>query len=134
SALRRHGRTLDGWAKWKTKTSNMDPAEANSFLLGVMLDRGVKWKWAWAAGKWMYDSLSDWDNRGVRTVWRALSRMEARRLRGFLRYGYGGYAFHKNHKVFARLLPRAAKHVLDEYGGDPRRIWNNQRNVKLVME
>jgi hypothetical protein len=80
----------------------MGPDAANSFLLGVMLDRGMKWERALEAAKWLSDSLSDWDSGGVRSVWRALAGMEARRLRGFLRYGYGGYAFHKYYKRFCQ--------------------------------
>ncbi len=58
--------------------------------------------------------------------------MEPSRLRGFLRYGSGGKAFHRHYKTFARLLPQAATHLLDIYDGDPRLIWRNQRDVEEV--
>lgn len=58
--------------------------------------------------------------------------MDPRSLRGFLRYGYGGKAFHRHHRTFARLLPQAAEYLLTTYGGDPRRIWRNQRNIDEV--
>jgi endonuclease III len=133
-ALRAYGRTQVGWARWKSRATKMRPDVANSFLLGVMLDRGVRAERAWDAGEWMVDSLSDWDKGNVRSVWRALAKMDPRRLRGFMRYGYGGYAFHWRYKTFARLLPRAAKVLLAEYDGDPRQIWNNQRNVNVVRD
>lgn len=132
AALRRYGRTLADWTRWKSKATKMRPHAANAFLLGVMFDRNVPWERAWDAADWMCSSIGDPGD--PRAVWRALKSMDARRLRGFLRYGYGGYAFHRHYKTFARLLPQAASHILTEYDGDPRRIWNNQRNVALVRD
>lgn len=129
-ALRDYSRSLSQWAKWSGKNTKMRPNTANSFLLGVMFDRSIPWERAWDAASWMCDSIGDPED--VASVWRALADMDPTRLRGFLRYGYGGKAFHRHYKTFARLLPLAAKHMLANYGGDPRKIWNNQRDVNKV--
>jgi endonuclease III len=103
---------------------------ANAFLLGVMFDRSVSADRAWDAAQWICDAVGESDDVGA--LWRALRDMDPRRLRGFLRYGYGGCAFHRHYKTFARLLPQAAHHLLAHYGGDPRRIWGGQRDVTEV--
>jgi hypothetical protein len=108
----------------------MRPRTANAFLLGVMLDRSVPADRAWEAAKWICDSLGD--DRDVSCLWIALRDMERTRLKGFLRYGFGGKAFHRHYKTFARLLPQAAGHILEKYEGDPRRIWNGRRNIEEV--
>lgn len=130
NALRSHGRSLTSWARWRAGDANFGPHAANAFLLGVMFDRNVHWERAWDAGDWLSKSLGDPND--VAAVWTALSRMKPNRLRGFLRYGYKGQAFHRHYRTFARLLPRAARQLLDLYSGDPRRIWNNQRDVNKV--
>lgn len=129
-ALRRYGRSLADWARWKSKSTKMRPHAANAFLLGVMFDRSVPWERAWDAADWMCSSIGDPED--VTSVWHALVKMDASRLRGFLRYGYGGQAFHRHYKTFARLLPQASEHILEHYQGDPRKIWNNQRDVNEV--
>lgn len=129
-ALRQYARSRLAWVRWSKKTSKMRPDTANSFLLGVMLDHSGDTYRAWDAADWIRSAVGDSDD--VASLWRRLREMEPRRLRGFLRYGYGGKAFHHYYKKFARLLPGAAGHLLENYGGDPRRIWNNQRDVAEV--
>jgi endonuclease III len=108
----------------------MHPDSANTFLLGVMLDHSGNAERAWEAAEWICSAVGDSDD--VARLWRNLKDMDPPRLRGFLRYGYGGDAFHRFYKTFARLLPEAAEHLLENYEGDPRRIWNNQRDVGKV--
>jgi endonuclease III len=72
------------------------------------------------------------DSDDVASLWRNLKEMDPSRLRGFLRYGYGGSALHPFYRTFAQLLPKAAEHLLTNYKGDPRQIWNNQRDVVKV--
>ena len=55
-------------------------------------------------------------------------------MRGFLRYGYGGYAFHRHYKTLSRQIPEAANHILANYDGDPRKIRNNQRDIFFVRQ
>jgi endonuclease III len=97
-----------------------------------MFDRSVKADRAWEAARWINDSLGD--PAEVQSLWSALSNMENKRLEGFLRYGYGGYAFHRHYKTFARQLPQAARLLLEKYEGDPRKIWNNKRDIAEVRK
>lgn len=113
-----------------SKTTKFHPTAANAFLLSVMLDRSVLAERAWEAGEWICEALGDPKN--PRFLWENLANMEKKSLTGFLRYGYGGKPFHRYYKTFARLIPEAANHLLEKYDGDPRRIWNNQRNIKTV--
>lgn len=130
AALRRHVRSMEDWVRWTSTTTKMRPHAANAFLLGVMLDRSVKAELAWDAADWICWAIGD--SKDPALFWKELATMEPVRLRGFLRYGYGGRAFHRHYKTFGRLLPEAAKHILGHYHGDPRRIWNNQRDVHEV--
>jgi len=129
-ALRDYARSMDDWVRWSRKRSKLRASPANAFLLGVMLDRMVLADQAWDAGEWINDALGDPEDSAA--VWKALADIPKPRLRGFLRYGYGGKALHRHYKTFARLLPQAADHILEEYNGDPRRIWNAQRDVEVV--
>jgi endonuclease-3 len=67
-------------------------------------------------------------------LWKRLVEIDKKQLRGFLRYGYGGKAFHRYYKTFADQLPKAAEHILKKYNGDPRKIWNSRRDVSGVRE
>lgn len=131
-ALRRHTRSMPGWVRWNKITSKMRPHDANAFLMGVMLDRGGLAERAWEAAEHFCLAVGDPDD--VAGLWRGIRAMDKPRLRGYLRYGYGGKAFHRFYKTFARLLPQAAEHLLDKYEGDPRRIWNNQRDIAKVKQ
>jgi endonuclease III len=130
-ALRAYSRKMGDWVRPIDNTRKLRPNTANAFLLGVMFDRSIKWQLAWEAGKWINLLLGDDSDPTV--LWQRLADMEPKRLRAFLRYGNGGKAFHRHWKTFARLLPEAAQHILDNYGGDPRRIWNSQRDVRAVQ-
>jgi endonuclease-3 len=105
---------------------------ANSFLLRMMFNRSIDADLAWETGEWVSQSLTDPDDPSA--VWKKLRRIQRRRLLGFLRYGYGGYALHRHYRTFAKELPKAATLILDKYDGDPRRIWNAKRNVPAVRE
>lgn len=131
-ALRRHTRSMPGWVHWSKITSKMRAHDANSFLMGVMLDRGGLAERAWDAAEHFCSSVGDPED--VSRLWNNILAMEPPRLRGYLRYGYGGKAFHRYYKSFAKLLPRAAEHLLENYGGDPRLIWNNQRDIAKVKQ
>ena len=108
----------------------MHPDSANTFLLGVMLDHSGNAERAWEAAEWICSAVGDSDD--VARLWRNLKDMDPPRLSGFLRYGYGGKALHRFYKTLAQLLPEAAEHLLTNYEGDPRQIWNNQRDVVEV--
>jgi len=130
TALLAHGRRLGASVRPSTRRHRLSGAVANAFVLGVMLDRSVQAQWAWDAAESMQEMLGD--PADIRGLWLRLVRMEKRRLTGYLRYGNGGRVFHRHYKTFVRLLPLAAQHVLDEYNGDPRRIWNDTQDVPAV--
>jgi len=129
-ALRRHTRSMPEWVRWNKITSKMRAHEANTFLMSVMLDRGGLAERAWEAAEQFCSSVGNPDD--VASLWSGILAMDQPRLRGYLRYGYGGKAFHRYYKTFTRLLPQAAEHIRDNYGGDPRRIWNNKRDIAKV--
>ena len=131
-ALLSHGRKMDNWAQPIDNVRKLRASAANEFLLGVMLDRGIQAKRAWSAAQWINDSLGDPSN--VRALWEKLDAMENKRLLGFLRYGNGGFAFHRHYRTFGRQLPEVARIMLNKYDGDPRKIWNNKKDVVKVRE
>lgn len=130
SALLAYARTLDEWVRPTTRRRKLRASVANAFVLGVVLDRSVLAPRAWDAAEWINDALGD--ESDVSALWRSLASLEKRRLTGFLRYGYGGKVFHRHYKTFARQLPQVARHLLEHYDGDPRRIWNGMRDVEAV--
>lgn len=131
NAMDQYARSIPGnWLRWKVQ--RMDAHRANKFLVGVMLDRGVVGERPWKAADWICEVLGD--SKNVATFWKRLRGMEPARLRGFLHYGYGGKAFHRYYKEFARLFRHAAEYLLANHSGDPRQIWNNQRNVGRVKQ
>lgn len=106
--------------------------DGNSFLLGVMFDRGIIFERAWEAGKivnYVFGELSD-----PSRLWKGILGLEKKRLLMFMKFGNGGKAFHRFYKEFADKLPLAAKFILEKYDGDPRKIWNNQKDVGKVEE
>ncbi|HCF61631.1 MAG TPA: hypothetical protein DFS52_26995 [Myxococcales bacterium] len=120
---------MDDWVKPVDFTAKMRLGTANEFLLGVMLDRAILADKAWDSAEWICDSLGEPD-----AFWSNLVKMDRKALKGFMRYGYGGKSFHRYYKTFAELLPLAAEHILENYEGDPRRIWNSKRDVKAVRD
>jgi len=129
-ALLEYGSKMDDWVSPIENIIKLTGSEANTFLLGVMLDRSIKAGLAWQTARWINDTLGDPDD--VKALWLALGKIEIDRLEGFLRYGFGGQAFHKLYKTFARQLPEAAKFLIEKYDGDPRNIWNNERELEQV--
>ena len=131
-ALLSYGKKLEEWAQPVEKISKLRGSTANAFLLGVMLDRSILAERSWEAANWINDAIGDPDN--VRGLWVNLKNLEKRRLEGFLRYGYGGKAFHRHYKTFAEQLPKASVLLLEKYEGDPRKIWNSKRDVSNVRD
>ncbi len=129
-ALIRFRRSIDPKAVPEIARRSMNAREANSFLLGVMFDKGVLIDIAWRAGDIIDRILGDDEDPAV--LWERLAAMEKRRLEKFLRYGNGGKAFHRFYRQYTDKLPLAAGVILDTYRGDPRLIWNGQRDVPLV--
>lgn len=132
ASLKAYAWTMEEWVFPINRAKKLRPSAANSFLLGVMFDRNIDADKAWEAGEWINDSLGDLNNPS--TLWKALVTIDKKQLIGFLRYGYGGRAFHRYYRTFANQLPKAAEHILQKYNGDPRKIWNAKRNVSMVRE
>jgi endonuclease-3 len=132
SALKAYAQKMEDWVYPIAKVKKFRSSAANSFLLGVMFDRNIDADMAWEAGDWINDSLGE--QKDPSALWKALVRMERKQLLGFLRYGYGGKAFHRYYRTFANQLPKAAEHILRKYNGDPRKIWNSRRDVSRVRD
>ena len=132
-ALTRYGKRMpESWARSTNIPRRMRGYDANSFVLGVLLDRNVNAQRAWDAGEWITESIGA--DEDVCTLWRNLRSMSARRLEGFMRYGWGGRAFHRHWKRMSKAFKACAELMLEKYEGDPRKIWNGQREVAQVRE
>lgn len=129
-ALLEYAKCLPDWARWtKTKRKLTLPA-ANELLLGLMWDRSMNADQAWKNARQVL-TLIDASNGGS-TFWESVDKLEARRLRSFLRYGNGGKSFHIYWNQYTKQLKNAARFMLENYGGDPRKIWNGQKDVDTV--
>ena len=126
-ALRAYGRRMDEWTKPIEYTSKLSIKAANRLLIGFMFDQNDVAEYAWDKSEFLCESIGE-------PLWENIANMELRRLRGLLRYGYGGYAYHRYYKKYAVKLKEAATHLLEEYRGDPRKIWNATRNIDLVKK
>ena len=127
-----YGQEMEEWVKPTDKTRKFGALAANSFLLGVLLDRNIPAERAWDAGQWIAESVGDEEE--VSVLWENLEKMEEHKLVGFLRYGYGGDAFHMYYNKFSEILPDVASVINEKYYGDPRKIWNGQRDVQKVKD
>lgn len=125
-----YGKSMEEWVRPTEKSRRFQPLAANSFLLGVCLDRGISADRAWDAGQWIAESMGD--EADPSALWQTLQSIEKRRLNGFMRYGYGGKAFHRHWKTFSDQLPKIAAIIIEKYRGDPRKLWNNQRDIEKV--
>lgn len=107
-------------------TSKLTLHKANSFLVGIMFDQNIDYKQAWKSGNLICESLGE-------PFWENIKNMETRRLRGFLKYGNGGKALHKYYRKYTNKLKEAADLMLEKkYRGDPRKIWNNTKDIEKV--
>ena len=130
--LLRYAKTMDDWVEPVDGIRRFSLPRANSFVVGVLLDRLVDTQRAWAAADWIVESI--YDNESPPRFWEPVIALETRRLNGFMRYGWGGKAFHRNWKTMARNLLKCAEIVVDKYDGDPRQIWNNERCISSVRK
>lgn len=131
-SIKAYAKQMEDWVRPIKKIKRFRPAGANAFLLGVMFDRNIEASLSWSAAEWVNDSLGDSDD--VSTLWRNLIKIDRERLKYFLQYGNGGHSFHRFYNSYVKYLPETAEIILKKYDGDPRKIWNNIRDVELVME
>lgn len=131
-SIKAYGKQMGDWVRPVKKIKRFRPAGANAFLLGVMFDRNIEASRSWSAAEWINDSLGDPDD--VSTLWKNLIQIDQIKLKYFLQYGNGGKSFHRFYNHYVEYLPGAAKIVLEKYDGDPRKIWNNIRDIDVVMK
>ena len=94
SALRTYSRSMDSWVRFRGSAARMRATTANEFLLGVMLDRSIPYERAWESAEWIVSLVGDESDPAV--LWRNFTDLDAKRLLGFMRYGFGGKAFHRH--------------------------------------
>jgi endonuclease III len=104
----------------------------NEFLLGVIFDRGMKWEIAWKGGKYFNKKHGDLKNPAA--VWHKIIKMQGEELEKEILTGNKGKAFHRFWRKFAEGLPEAAKHILENYDGDPSMIWKYQKDPRVVEQ
>ncbi|WP_200255650.1 hypothetical protein [Halorhodospira neutriphila] len=121
---------MEDWAQPTEKIRRLSAHGANSFLIGVLFDRKIEAESAWEAGEWI--SLILGDNSDPSVLWNNIYSLDLKKLKGFVRYGYGGQPFHRFWKEFAKNLREMARLLIENYDGDPRKIWNSQRDVEYV--
>ena len=109
------------WMKWVSKPKAMARADANAFILSVMLDQGQRAERAWKAGL----HLSQW--WGARVFWAKIRQMPMQELRDKCRSGYDGksYALRFQSGYFPAWLRKNAVLMAQKYDDDPRRIWSD---------
>ena len=105
---------------------------ANSFLIGVLLDRQIPWKNAWAAGKRIAKSVQGKVSEAE--FWKSLTDLSQEEIEGFMHYGWGGKPFHRFWKDMAKNLWECAKRIERKYAGDPRNIWKGERSISEIRE
>jgi hypothetical protein len=123
---------MEDWVRPISRARKLRAEAANAFLVWVMFNRSILADRAEKAAHGFVDALGDPSEIGA--FWHKLLSMKGPKLLGFLRYGYGGQSFHRHYKTFGRQLPEAASHLLENYQGDPRKIWNSQRDIELVRK
>ena len=106
-------------------TSKLTLHKANSFLIEMMFNQNIDYKQAEKSRDLLCDLLGE-------PLWKNIEDLETRRLRGFLKYGNGGKALHKYYRKYTLKLKEAASLMLEKYGGDPRKIWNNTKDISNV--
>ena len=129
-ALRKYGDSLGDWVKPIENRRNFSLQRANSFLVGVLFDQQTKARRAWDAAEWITDSIGDKESN----FWSSVSLLDDRKLTGFMRYGWGGNAFHRYPDRMAEYLKGCAAIIDEKYKGDPRKISRNERSISKARD
>ena len=128
--LLKYGESLDDWVRPVEGKQRFSLRRANSFLVGVLLDRKIDARRAWNAADWIVESIGS----DERKFWTATRKMETANLEGFMRYGWGGMSFHRHWQTMSTNLVGCADLIVEKYQEDPRKIWNYQRRVSVVRD
>lgn len=103
--------------------------DANHFFVGVMLDRIVKTSVAWNSGKLIVKEYGG----GKTDFWKIIRTINRDELHEFMKSGDGGKALHRYHGKMTDNLKRAAGLMLEKYDGDPRKIWQVEKdNIEKI--
>ena len=128
--LLKYGEYLDDWVRPVEEKRRFSLYRANSFFVGVLLDRQIDAQRAWNAADWIVELIG----RDEHDLWTTTRKMETPNLEGFMRYGWGGMSFHRHWQTMSKNLVGCADIIVEKYHGDPRKIWNNQHCVSLVRD
>lgn len=95
-----------------------------AFLLGVIADQMVKSKIAWSAPFILKERLGHLNPR-------IISRMSLKNLEHTIRHPN---TLHRFPRTMAKYFKAASKRVVNEYGGDASKIWNDTDSAQKIQE
>ena len=101
---------------------------ANHFFVGVMFDYQMDACRAWEAGYRIAEKYGG----GKTNFWKRITGMKREKLYEFIRSGNDGKAWQRFPNKMTDNLQLAAKLILHKYDGDPRKIWQRQKDVEKV--
>ncbi len=109
------------WVRWAEKRLRFSRTKANKFFVGVLLDQGQKAERAWAGG----DHLVEHYFIHEESFWHGVAESSLEEVIKICQGGYNGTSYAPNYTFnkFPVWLKSAADKMLDEYDGDPRKIW-----------
>src|SRR3569623_366728 len=109
------------WMLWTPVRRRLSIDKANAHFVAVMLDQGQLAERAWSAGQ----HLVDHHFQGPAGFWKEILKAHPQTVRHICTTGYNGrsYATRFTTKKFPSWLTAAARRMVDQYDGDPRRIW-----------
>lgn len=106
---------------WKDGRTKFSLPAANALFVGIMLDQGQNADRAWEGGRHLVENHFKEGN-----FWESIYQSDVKELREICTSGFNGksYAISFQTNKFPVWLKSAAKLMIDNYGGDPRKIWN----------
>jgi len=119
--------------KWSDRRRRFTLMQANAFFVGVLLDQGQKAERAWNGAKHLVSNQF----QGRRNFWSSVRAADDELLSTICRTGFEGKSYASVFCVnkFPTWLRSAAHRINDEYGGDPRNIWDVRADkVQLIYD
>lgn len=109
------------WVCWAEKRLRFSEPKANKFFVGVLLDQGQKAERAWDGGAHLVEN--HFGHR--KSFWHGVFESSLKEIKEICQHGYDGTSYAPNYTFnkFPEWLKSAAGKMLDEYDGDPRKIW-----------
>lgn len=121
------------WVRWSNGRKRFTEKSANSFFIGVLLDQGQTAERVWDGAEHLVENYF----KNKRNFWRSVASTHHSTIKNICQKGYDGtsYASVFTFNKFHKWLRSASVKMLNEYGGDPRNIWNvSTENVKDIYE